>query len=175
MSVSLAIPVCSLVASEEDWYFEKEELTGENTGNLAVDDLDHLQKVEFYYMETNGSEQYYWTVDYVSWPDVNEYLSSNDPTTRIGRETVYYCEDSRNFSSWQDCLHDLADHVAFKYYYDGDVVRRVHGICGYRLSCEPYFLDLIRVHLEAHRGESFKRSKFGKIMGGPIKLSFEQP
>ena len=167
-----SIPICSVFRPEEQWFFEKDD-NGDDTGNFLEDDLEYLKAVDFYYIELLDNGCYRWYVNCVSWPDYNNYLSISANGGDIGPCTYYY-EDSKNFSSWQLALDDLADHLGFKYYLESfGNIRRLHGISNFQLNCEPYFLNMVRESMEASRHENYKRSEFGEVYGGPINLSFE--
>jgi hypothetical protein len=154
-----------VIRSEDNWHYELDD-NGDSTGNLIIDDLEDLKSYDFYWL-ADSSTGFSWFSESVRNSDVAEYYSCvlNDRSTN--HLSMYYNESSSKYSKWFDCYKDLTHHVAFSHagsYLEDFHIRRYMGISDFRLICDAYTMNMIRMDLNIIYDDDFVPMSFGKIL-----------
>jgi hypothetical protein len=164
------IPICEVFHHEDHWFNENDE-NGETTSNLAVDDLDHLTCVDFYYLDLDDPKNVSWYSNSVSYPDVETYRDLAELGKDYGPFIYFFNESNKKFANWFDAYCDMADHIAFHHIaHKGSKLEKIIGISNIRLNCNAYFADIVRRYTDHYSDGS---NTYGKIIGSPI-INIEQ-
>jgi len=159
------IPICEVFYHEDHWFNEQDGV-GDITNNLAVDDLDHLTCVDFYYLDLDDPKNVFWYSNSVSYPDVKTYRELEELGKDCGPLVYFFNESNNKFSNWFDAYCDMADHIAFHHItHMGSSLQRIAGISNIKINCNSFFADIVRRYTDHYSGGN---NTYGKVLEKPI-------